>query len=43
MPVDEVFVYIHVALLAIYSVLACLGIIFALVCLAINMYFRDKK
>lgn len=42
-PEDEIFVYIHVALFVLYTILACAGILFALICLVINIYFRDKK
>ena len=42
-PIDETLVYIHVALLVVYCILAGLGIIFAFVCLGINIYFREKK
>lgn len=39
--VEEVF--IHPALFGFYTILAALGIIFAIVCLIFNLVFKEKK
>ena len=39
--VEEVF--IHLALFGFYTILAALGIIFAIVCLIFNLVFKEKK
>ena len=42
-PQDEQFVYISRALFIVYTILSCIGIGFAIVCLAMNLIFKERK
>lgn len=42
-PQDEQFVYINKALFIIYAILSCIGIVFAIVCLIMNLIFKERK
>jgi hypothetical protein len=42
-PEDERFVYISRALFIVYTILSCIGIGFAIVCLAMNLIFKERK
>ena len=42
-PRDENFVYIDKALFIVYTILSCIGIGFAIVCLIMNFIFKERK
>ena len=42
-PQDEQFVYISQALFIVYTILSCIGIGFAIVCLIMNLIFKERK
>ena len=42
-PQDERFVYISRALFIVYTILSCIGIGLAIVCLAMNLIFKERK
>ena len=42
-PQDEQFVYISRALFIVYTILSCIGIGFAVVCLTMNLIFKERK
>lgn len=42
-PLDEEFVHISLGLFVIYTVLAFVGVVSAVACLVLNLYFKNKK
>jgi len=40
---DEEHIYISLPLFAVYTTIAVIGIIFATICLIINLWFREQK
>ena len=42
-PQDEEYIYISLPLFIVYTIIAIIGIIFAVVCLAINLWYRNQK
>ena len=42
-PQDEEHIYITLSLYVIYKIIAIIGIIFAMVCLVINLWLRNQK
>lgn len=42
-PVDEQYDFINRGLFILYTILACAGIVFAVLCLIFNLIFKDRK
>ena len=42
-PQDEENVYISLSLFSVYTTIAIIGIIFAIICLTLNLWFRKHK
>ena len=42
-PQDEQFVYINRALFIVYTILSCIGICLATICLIMNLIFKERK
>ena len=40
---DEENVYISLPLFTVYTIIAIVGIIFAIICLILNLWFREQK
>ena len=42
-PQDEEHVYISLPLLIVYTIIAIIGIIFTVICLGLDLWFREQK